>query len=166
MEAVELVHNNLQHAGAKTIGRIFTQSKTIQTLCIYDTSLEHEGAKLLCQEIINSSVRRFAIPRKYYEWMRENHPHLIPQGRVVVLKPPKRFLSIVLLRLAIELYVAIMSENILFHSLLRGTFVLLLSSLLYLADSSKVPKIQTCEYQFIGSLSGVPATSNPRGSTC
>ena len=84
LKRVELLNNNLQLAGAQTIASILTQSKTIQMLWVYDTSMGYEGAKLLCQEMINSSVQDLALPREYCEWMVANHPHLAPRDRVFI----------------------------------------------------------------------------------
>ena len=65
LKGVELVSNNLQLAGAQTIATILPKSQTIQELCIYDTTMGYEGAKLLCQEMINSSIQKLAIPSEY-----------------------------------------------------------------------------------------------------
>ena len=61
LKQVGLANNNLQLAGAQTIGRILPQCKTIQKLLIYDTTMGYEGAKLLRQDIINSSMQKLAI---------------------------------------------------------------------------------------------------------
>ena len=89
LKRVDLVNNNLQLAGAQTIATILPKSQTIQELYIYDTTMGYEGAKLLCQEIINSSIQKLYIPREYYEWMKANHPHLTPRDRVGIANPPK-----------------------------------------------------------------------------
>ena len=89
LKRVELVNNNLQLAGAQTIARILPQSKTIQVLHVYDMTIGFEGAKLLCQEMISSSIQRLHLPREYYEWMKEIHSHLTPQGRVGVSVPDR-----------------------------------------------------------------------------
>ena len=49
----------------------------------------YEGAKLLCQETINSSVQQLALPEEYIEWMEANHPHLAPWDRVIIAEPPE-----------------------------------------------------------------------------
>ena len=67
LKRVELVNNNLQLAGAQTIARILPQTKTIQVLYIYDTTIGYEGAKLLCQEMISCSIQRLALQHEYYE---------------------------------------------------------------------------------------------------
>ena len=96
LEIVVLANNYLQLAGAQVLARILPQSKPIQTLVIYDTTIGYEGAKLLCQEMINSSIRELGIPLEYYEWMEEHHPHLTPSHRVFIADPPpKGLLSIV-----------------------------------------------------------------------
>ena len=89
LKIVELVNNDLQRAGVQAIARILTQSKTIQVLYIYDTTMGYEGAKLLCQEMMNSSIHKLAIPREYCEWIVENCPHLTPRDRVFIANPPK-----------------------------------------------------------------------------
>ena len=50
LRRVQLVGNNLQLAGAQTIARILPQSKTIQFLFIYDTTMGYVEAKLPCQK--------------------------------------------------------------------------------------------------------------------
>ena len=83
-----LLNNNLQFAGAQTKAKILTHSQTIQMLQIYDTTMGFEGAKLLCQETINSSVQKLALQKEYHEWMVSNHPHLAPWDRVIITNPP------------------------------------------------------------------------------
>ena len=89
LKTVQLVKNNLQLAGTRTIATILPQSETVQELLIYDTTVGYEGAKLLCQEMINSSTQKLALPREYIEWMEANHPHLTPRDRVGIAYPPK-----------------------------------------------------------------------------
>ena len=84
---VHLVNNNLQFVGAQTIATILPQLKTIQELYIYDTTMGYEGAKLLCQEIIYSSIQVLYIPREYLECLEANLPHLIPRDRVGIAIP-------------------------------------------------------------------------------
>ena len=88
LKKVELINNNLHLAGAQTIASILTQSKTIQVRYIYDTTMGHEEAKLLCQEMVSSSIRRLFIPREYAKWMKANHPHLTPLDRVGIANHP------------------------------------------------------------------------------
>ena len=88
LKEVYLKNNNFQLAGAQKIAKILPQSTTIRFLYFYDTTMGYEGAKLLCQEMINSSIQELVLPREYCEWMKENYPHLTPLDRVFIADSP------------------------------------------------------------------------------
>ena len=124
LKTVDLVKNNFQLAGVLTIAAILPQSESIQELFINDTTVGYEGAKLLCQEMINSSIQVLYIPLEYAEWMEANIPHLTPRDRVGIQSLVNDCCQLCV-RLA-RLVCMYTSYNILCQSLFHGTFVTVL----------------------------------------